>query len=130
MIRLKAHGTGYVAILKDTISQEELRVFRFQLLDERAGETSPFGLVIDTRKFQAFTADAQALMESTLEEFAKSFGLARISVLGVSTGFAALFCNMMVRAELMEVYQFLDLAYEEDWKTEMDAWLDMSQITA
>jgi len=127
MISLKKRKNGFVAVLSGNVPLEEVRHFGFQLRDEAAGDPDPFVMVVDTRKFKSFHADAQAELEALLEEAHESLGLERISVLGVSTAFANLFCNMMVRTELMEIYQFLDLAYEEDWRTEMEQWLDLSE---
>ncbi len=130
MITLKKRENGFVVIFKSVIGLEDVRLFRFQLCDEAAGLAQPFVMVFDTRKFSAFAADAQADFESLLEDAYESMGLSRISVLGVSTAYANLFCNMMVRTELMEIYQFLDLAYEEDWQEQMESWLQEGEVSA
>ena len=124
MITIKKRPPGFVLIFKSVICLEDVRKLTFQLRDEAAGLHQPFFLVFDTRRLSAFAADAHAEFESLLEEAYESLGLGKISVLGVSTAHANFFCNMMVRTELMDIYQFLDLAYEEDWKEQMDAWLE------
>jgi len=122
MVALKSRENGFVVVLGDMVTLEDAILLRHQLRDEWAGMGDPFVLVLDIRSFRYFSADAQALVEELLEE-ALDEGLARVSVLGVSTAFAGQFCNMMVRTEVMPIYQFLDLAYEEDWRAEMERWL-------
>lgn len=122
MISLKSRENGFVVVLSETVTLEACRTLQFQLRDEWAGWEDCFVLVVDTRAFRYFTADAQALFEEILEE-AMEAGLARITVLGISTAYAGLFCEMMVRLDLMPMYQFLDLSYEEDWRGEMEDWL-------
>jgi hypothetical protein len=122
MLELKARKHGYVVVMTETITLEDIRRLQFQLKDERAGAEDDFVLVLDIRKFVCFTADAQALLQEILEEFPDS-GLAKVSVIAVSTAFASQFCNIMVSADIMALYQFLDIAYEEDWRMEMETWL-------
>jgi hypothetical protein len=122
MITLKSRERGFVIILSGDIPLSEMQDLHFQLRDEWAGMEESFVLVLDVRKFHSFNADAQAGFEEILEE-AREEGLYRITTLGVSTAFASLFCNIMIHTELMEDYQFLDLAYEEDWRAEMESWL-------
>ena len=122
MITLKSRENGFVIVLTETVTLEECKTLRFQLRDEWAGLDTAFVLVVDVRAFRYFTADAQAMFEEIMEE-ALAEGVERITVLGVSTAYASLFCEMMVRTDLMPLYQFLDLSYEEDWRGEMEAWL-------
>ncbi|MGA0332773.1 MAG: hypothetical protein ACO3N7_00665 [Kiritimatiellia bacterium] len=123
MVEISYRKYGFILRLQDDVDLEQMRVLLFQMRDEWAGLSEPFVFLIDARNFKYFTADAHAAFEELLEE-AKLEGLVRISVLGISTSLAALFCSIMVQCDLMEMYQFLDLAYEEDWKTEMKTWLD------
>ena len=90
--------------------------------DEWAGEPEPFVWVLDARELTWFTADAQAMFEALLEE-GLNRGLLRISVLAVTTALATLFCDMMVRADAMPVYQFLDVAYETNFHEELEQWV-------
>ncbi len=101
----------------------QMREFTFQMRDEWAGLDQEFVLLVDARNFKNFSADAQAGFEEFLEE-AVEYGLVKITVLGISTALAGLFCSIMVQTDMMEYYQFLDLAYEADWKAEMKSWLD------
>jgi len=123
MIEISYRKYGYIVRLAESIDQAQMRRFICQMRDEWAGEENPFVLLVDARTFKYFTAEAQASFEEFLEE-ARERGMIRISVLGISTALAGLFCSIMVQTDLMEQYQFLDLAYEEDWKSEMKTWLD------
>ncbi len=124
MIQLDARTHGYTILLKDEIQIQGVQNLDFELRNELAGlEGSPFVIVVDAIAFQHFTADAQALFEETLE-FCLESGLVRISVLAVSTAHAGLFCEMMLRVDLMDLYQYLDLSYEEDWRTELETFLE------
>lgn len=120
LITKRSHG--YILRLDGLLVEEEAKQILFQFRDEWAGVHEPFVLVVDARTFRFFAADAQAMFEQMLEE-ALDAGLVRITVLAISTALAGLFCNIMVRTEAMPVYQFLDLAYEEDFRTEMENWL-------
>ncbi|MCC5848103.1 MAG: hypothetical protein JJU29_08415 [Verrucomicrobia bacterium] len=123
MIQIDTRSHGYTALLKEEIDLPAVQELDFDLRNELAGlEDSEFVLVLDARKFHHFTADGQALFEELLE-FCFESGLARISVLAVSTAHAGLFCEMMLRADLMDIYQYLDLSYEEDWRTELETFL-------
>jgi len=113
---------GFDIVLEGDIDLEDVQRLQFQLRDEWAGIEPPFSLMVDARRFKLFTADAQALFEGLLEEAVAS-GLAKITVIAVSTGFAGLFCTIMMRTELMEFYQYMDTAYEPDWKDEVEPWL-------
>lgn len=123
MIEVSYRKNGFIIRLVESVDQSQMRDFIFQLRDEFAGYHHQFVILIDARNFKFFTADAQASFEELLEE-AEEAGMVRITVLGISTALASLFCSIMVQTELMEIYQFLDLAYEADWKTEMKTWLD------
>lgn len=123
MFELTQRKNGFVLKLEDMVDIDQLRDIQFQLRDEWAGLNSGFCLLVDARSFRVFTAEAQALFEDLLEE-AREHGLQRISVLGVSTGLAMIFCNSMVRTDLMPVYQFMDTAYEPNWSQEVEEWLN------
>lgn len=109
--------------LEGLLKLEDLQTLSFQLRDEWAGMNKPFVLVIDARSFHLFSTDAQALFEELLEE-ALECGLVRVTVLAITTALASLFCTIMVRTEVMPLYQFLDLAYEENFESEMENWLN------
>jgi anti-anti-sigma regulatory factor len=113
---------GYTLTLQGIADLETVQELARQLRDERAGEKEPYILVIDACALRFFAADAQAAFEELLEE-ALEDGLTRITVLARSTGLAGLFCDIMVRTEVMPIYQFLDLDYEDDAETEMESWL-------
>jgi hypothetical protein len=123
MIEISYRKHGFIIRMGGRVDMEELDTFRFQLADEWAGTEGEFVLLVDARNFQTFTADAQAGFEEVLEA-AREQGMIRISVLGISTALASLFCSIMVQTDLMDIYQFLDLSYETDWKNEMKSWLD------
>jgi indole-3-glycerol phosphate synthase len=123
MIEISYRKHGFITRLTGIVDMEAMRSFRFQMEDELAGTEGEFVLLVDARNFQTFTADAQAGFEELLES-AREHGMVRVSVLGISTVLASLFCSIMVQTDLMESYQFLDLAYETDWKNEMKTWLD------
>ena len=123
MFNVSNRTHGLTITLEGLINKEDISALSFQLRSEWAGVSSPFIYVLDVQNFRYFTADAQALFEETLES-AFEQGLVRISVLGVTTSLSGLFCAIMVRTGLMEIYQFLDLAYEEDPQTEMNTWLN------
>lgn len=125
MITLKHRKQGFLIVLAGLVDLEEVRGLAFGLRDEIAGLTEPFVVVLDAVKFEHFTADAQAEFELLLEE-AMERGLGRISVLAYSTGFAGLFCEMMVRMDAMDLYQYIDISYEEDWEEELEASLLMA----
>jgi hypothetical protein len=123
MISIRPREHGYALTLEGALDLEVLRELSLQMRDERAGSDDPFVLVIDARNFRHFTADAQACFEEMLEELLQS-GLVRVTVLAVSTALANLFCAIMVRTEVMPMYQFLDLEYENDYQKEMENWLN------
>lgn len=123
MIDVSYRKNGFILRLEELVDQSQMRDFLFQMRDEWAGLDSYFVLLVDARNFKYFTAEAQASFEEFLEEAAEE-GLVRITVLGISTALAGLFCSVMVQTDLMDIYQFLDLAYEADWKKEMKEWLD------
>ena len=123
MIEVSYRKNGYILRLEDLVDLLQMREFTFQMRDEWAGLDEKFVLLIDARNFKNFAADAQAAFEELLEE-AAGCGMIRITVLGISTALAGLFCSIMIQTELMDLYQYLDLAYEADWKAEMKAWLD------
>lgn len=91
----------------------------FGLRDEIAGLEDPFVLAVDVMSFKFFAADAQAEFELFLEELLDR-GLSRISVVAYSTSFAGLFTEMMLRIDAMEIYQYIDVSYEEDWEEELE----------
>lgn len=101
------------------VDLEDVNRFAFALRDEIAGLFDPFVLVIHAVKFVHFTADAQAEFELLLEDACER-GLSRISVLAYSTGFAGLFTDMMLRIDAMDMYQYIDISYEEDWEEELE----------
>jgi anti-anti-sigma regulatory factor len=128
MFKLNQRESGFVIHLEGMLSLEKAQRLQFQLRDEWAGMNAPFCLLVDARGFRYFKADAQALFETILEEAVQA-GLQRITVVAVSTGLASVFCNSMVRADLMHMYQFMDIAYEPKWKAEVEEWL-MEPFTA
>lgn len=109
--------------LEGLVSGDDMRTLAIQFHDEWAGQETSFVLVVDARTFVYFTADAQALFEELLEGALDS-GLIRVSVLAISTGLANLFCSIMVDTDAMPIYQYLDLSYEKDFRSEMDNWLN------
>jgi hypothetical protein len=119
MVILKQRKQGFSLELGGLVTLEEVRRLGFGLRDEIAGLPEPFVVVLDAVKLEHFTADAQAEFELLLEE-AMERGLCRISVLAYSTGFAGLFCEMMVRMDAMDLYQYIDISYEEDWQEELE----------
>ncbi|WFB35288.1 hypothetical protein P3T73_14075 [Kiritimatiellota bacterium B12222] len=123
MFELSYRKHGYILKLHGHMAMEQMRNLYHQLLDECAGTDEDFVMLVDARHFTDFSADAQALFEEMLEE-AYDLGMVRITIIGISTALASLFCSIMVQTDLMDIYQFLDLAYETDWKTEMRDWLD------
>lgn len=123
MFELTQRKNGFVLKLEGVLDIGQLQLIQFQLRDEWAGMDSGFCLLVDVCSFSLFTADAQALFEGLLEE-AEEQGLQRIAVLGVSTRFASVFCDSMVRTDLMSIYQFMDTAYEPNWQQEVDEWLN------
>lgn len=123
MIEFGYRPRGFTVRLDDRVDLKQMQRFRFQIMDELAGMEGDFVMVLDVRRFGIFTADAQALLEEILENLPER-GLRRVSVIGVSTAFAGLFVNIMLRSDLMSQYQFLDLAYETDWKGELESWLN------
>jgi len=123
MVDIEKREHGFTIFLEGHVGLADMRELYFQLMDELAGFEERFVLVLDARRFSTFSADAQAILEELLEDLPEH-GLERVSVLGISTAFAALFCKIMVRTDLMPVYQFLDLAYEDDWEAELEHWLN------
>lgn len=123
MIQVSYRKNGFILRLEALVDMAQMQEFIFQMRDECAGMDQEFVLLVDARNFKQFTADAQAGFEEVLEEAAEC-GLVRITVLGISTALAGLFCSIMIQTDMMAIYQFLDLAYEADWKAEMKAWLD------
>jgi ABC-type transporter Mla MlaB component len=122
MFHFHSRAHGFILTLDGEIDAHDMRGFVFELENELAGAEGPFVLQINVQTLHHFTADAQALFEECLEN-AKIQGLYRVTVLAKSTAHASLFCDMMVRSELMSDYQFLDVSYEEDWEMEMETWL-------
>lgn len=124
MIRLDSRTHGYTLHLLGRVQLTQIQETARALRNERAGAgDDAFVLVLDARKFGYISADAQASLEELLEESAQS-GLVRLAVLAVSTVHANLFCEMMKRCDLMDIYEYLDLSYEEDWEGELAAFLD------
>ena len=119
MTLLKPRENGFIVLLEGLVTLEDVQRLAFGLRDEMAGLKDPFVLAINAVAFQHFTADAQAELEILLEEAAER-GLSRISVLAYSTGFAGLFTEMMLRMDAMEMYQYIDISYEEDWEEELE----------
>jgi hypothetical protein len=122
MITIQLRENGFKIVLKGLVDLEDVRRFAFGLKDEMAGLGQPFVMVIDVLAFDFFAADAQAEFETALEE-AVERGLSRISVLAYSTGRAGLFTEMMLRLDAMDMYQYIDMSYEEDWEEELEASL-------
>lgn len=123
MFELTQRKNGFALRLEGLVDLGQMRRIDFQLQDEWAGMNSGFCLLVDARAFHMFTAEAQALFEHLLEE-GRAQGLQRITVLGVSTGLAMVFCNSMIRTDLMPHYQFMDTSYEPNWKQEIEEWLN------
>lgn len=123
MIELIYRRNGFILRVEGIVDMEQMRVLTFQIQDEFAGIEGEFILLIDARTLKHFTADAQAAFQELLET-SREQGMVRLTVLGISTALASLFCSIMVQADMMDHYQFLDLAYESDWKAEMKSWLD------
>lgn len=119
-ITLREHG--YTLTLQGHVNLSEAQNLSFQMRDEWAGSEGPFVWVVDIRQFTAFDADAQAVFEDLFEE-ALAKELVRMTVLGVTTALSGLFLNIVMRADAMEVYQFLDVSYEKDFLAEMEHWL-------
>lgn len=122
MITLCPRDHGYIVTLSEEVSAEDARKLAFDLENELAGPGEAFVLQIDVREFGHFTADGQAYFEEVLER-CKDKGLARVSLLAVSTALAGIFREIMVRNDLMDLYQYLDLSYETEWEAEMEAHL-------
>jgi len=122
MIHLEERFNGYTIRLEGDIHLDEVRQLCLDLQNELAGASDPFVLVLDVRLLRHFHADAQAALEELLER-SREDGLRRVSAIAVSTAFATLFCDMMVRADLMDIYQYMDISYEPDWRMELDAFL-------
>lgn len=123
MIALEVRNRGYIVTLAKEVSGDESRVLAFELDNELAGgQGEPFVLQLDAREFHHFTADGQAHIEEILERVREK-GLARISLVAVSTALAGLFRDIMMRTELMDLYQYVDLSYETEWEAEMEAHL-------
>lgn len=122
MIHLSSRPDGYDIQLEGDLTLEQVQVLSIQLQNELAGGEDAFVLVLDARTFRHFHADAQALFEEMLDVCRKK-GLHRICVLALSTAFATLFCDIMVRAELMDQYLYMDIAYEPDWHAELESFL-------
>ncbi len=123
MILLENRKNGYTILLRDSVNGEQAQGFLVGIRGELAGGMGEFVLVVDTRGFRHFTADAQALFEEALA-FLRGSGLVRLAVLARSTVFATQFCEMMVRAELMEEYMYIDTSYEQEWEEELAIWLE------
>lgn len=123
MIEVSYRRNGFILRLVGEVDQTQMRECIFQLRDEWAGLDVYFVMLVDARNFKHFTADAQAAFQEMVEE-ARVEGMLRITVLGISTALAGLFCSIFVQTDMMDIYQFLDLAYEPDWKAEMKEWLD------
>lgn len=123
MILITKRPHGFIIRLEGLLEMDAVQILAHQLRDEWAGLEDSFVLVLDARTFKCFAADAQALFEELLEE-GLSCGMVRLTVLAISTALANMFCSMMVRTEVMPIYQFLDLAYEEDFRREMEKWLN------
>lgn len=123
MFELTQRKNGFTLKLEGLVDIGQLQHIQFQLRDEWAGLDSGFCLLVDARTFSVFTAEAQALFEGLLEEAHKQ-GLQRMTVMGVSTRFATIFCESMIRTDLMSIYQFMDTAYEPNWKQEVEEWLN------
>ena len=122
MTTITMRNHGYTVTLEGVMDMEMARELAFQMRDEWAGATDPFVWLVDARQFSGFTADAQACFEELLEE-GLDRGLLRITVLGVSTAYAGLFLNIIMRADVMSLYQFLDVSYEKNFLEEMETWL-------
>jgi len=114
---------GWKVQFLSVVSDEDIKSFNLQLRNELAGSAGSFVLVIDLQEFKYFTADAQASLEETLEDF-KSEGLIRVGVLAFSTAFAALFCDIMVRIDMMPLYRYFDISYEENWEAELEEYVE------
>lgn len=122
MTNLSLRKNGFKIALDGLVKLEDIRQLAFELRGEIAGLGQPFVLVIDAVHFAHFAADAQAEFEILIEEVCE-LGLRRISVLAYSTGFAGLFTEMMLRMDTMDMYQYLDISYEEDWEEELEVSL-------
>jgi len=126
MTHLEERTNGYTIRFEGDIHLDEVRQLQLDLRNELAGASEPFVLVLDVRTLRHFHADAQAALEEMLENCPEN-GLHRISAIAVSTGFATLFCDMMVRAELMDLYQYMDISYEPDWRMELESFLALPE---
>lgn len=123
MIEVSYRRNGFILRLEGEVDAVQMQNCLFQMRDEWAGLDVYFVVLVDARNFKHFTADAQASFQQLMTE-ASEEGMLRVSVLGISTALASLFCSIFVQTDLMDLYQFLDLAYETDWKNEMKGWLD------
>jgi len=123
MIPITSRPNGFTLQFRGLLNLDEMEELSRNLHDEWAGLRDPFVLVIDARQFRYFASDAQARFEHLLEE-SLQHGLVRITVLAISTALANLFCSIMVRTDVMPYYQYLDVAYEDDFLTEMKNWLN------
>jgi hypothetical protein len=123
MIEVSYRRNGFIIRLEGEVNDAQMRECLFQMRDEWAGLDVSFVVLVDARSFKHFSADAQASFQQLMTE-ASEEGMLRVTVLGISTALASLFCSIFVQTDLMDLYQFLDLAYETDWKNEMKAWLD------
>jgi DNA-binding LacI/PurR family transcriptional regulator len=123
MMVLHARERGFHVEFNGKVGGGEFKTLERQLLDELAGMDEPFVLVLDVRTFRHFSADAQADLEILLRHLL-DHGLSRIAVLAASTAYAGLFCEMMVRIEAMDLYAYIDAAYEQDWEQELEEALE------
>jgi hypothetical protein len=119
MVEILHRNSGFKVILIGLVDLEEARRLIFGLRDEIAGGEGAFVLELDVKSFRYFAIDAQAEFELFLEELLER-GLSRISVVAYSTGFAGFFTEMMLRIDAMEMYQYIDVAYEEDWEEALE----------
>lgn len=124
MIKLETRKDGFNAVLDGRVDLPDVTGFVFALRNETAGMAEPFVLVLDVVEFRHFTADAQAELELFLEELLE-LGLSRLSVVAYSTGHAGSFTEMMVRVDAMDLYQYIDISYEEDWEEELELSLSI-----
>lgn len=123
MIEISYRKHGFILQLTGEVNEAQMRQCLFQMRDEWAGLHGKFVILVDARNFKYFTADAQASFQQLMTE-ADAAGMLRVTVLAISTALAGLFCSIFVQTDLMDLYQFLDLAYETDWKNELKNWLD------
>ncbi len=119
MNEIKQRNHGFKIVLEGLVELYAVYNLIFGLRDEIAGLSDPFVLEVDVVAFKYFTAEAQAEFELFLEELLDR-GLCRLSVLAYSTAFAGLFTEIMLRIDGMEIYQYIDISYEEDWEEELE----------